>query len=219
MIAPKFIADYLTAAADLPPDDPVGMTAKQWQEIRETEPIIGPDGSKEWKVNGRLHREDGPAVIKIFGGVFYNSILPAASSFGKTKLEARRDDEIVQEWWQNNMRHRLDGPAYVSPAAEQWWVYGCTHRIDGPAETFFGRDGSVLKETWYANGKKHRWDGPALIDYENGTEEWWVDGKRMDNLPEILENCQIEGPFTEWTEGEWTILRLALTEDLVRRDK
>jgi hypothetical protein len=192
------------------------LSSEQEKEIRETGPIVSSDGlTKEWKINDRFHRENGPAVIKPFNGTYYNTIVAPA----KNLIKSRDDMLMVMEWWQNNMRHRLDGPAYVSPAAEQWWLYGCTHRIDGPAETFFGIEKNILKETWYANGKKHRWDGPAVVDHENNKEEWWVDGKRMENLPEILENCQIEGPFTEWSEGEWTILRLALTEDLVHREE
>ena len=41
---------------------------------------------KEWRVNGRLHRIDGPAFI---------------------------DSDGTQEWWINGKRHREDGPAFV----------------------------------------------------------------------------------------------------------
>ena len=42
-------------------------------------------GSKEWWLNGKRHREDGPAVEYCING--------------------------SKEWWLNGKRHREDGPA------------------------------------------------------------------------------------------------------------
>ena len=65
------------------------------------------NGTKEWRLNGKLHREDGPA----------------AESANGTK-----------EWWLNGKRHREDGPAYEHPnGTKQWWLNGKRHREDGPA--------------------------------------------------------------------------------------
>ena len=72
------------------------------------EHIIHPTtGIQEWRVNGYLHRLDGPAVIWPDGR---------------------------QEWWVKGELHRLDGPAYISATGTQeWWVNGLFHRTDGPA--------------------------------------------------------------------------------------
>ena len=36
-------------------------------------PIIHPDGTQEWWQNGKLHREDGPAIIYPNGGPWYQN--------------------------------------------------------------------------------------------------------------------------------------------------
>ena len=65
------------------------------------------DGSQQWRYNGELHREDGPAVIWPDG---------------------------TQVWWQNNKIHRVDGPAVIEANGTQFWYQnGELHREDGPA--------------------------------------------------------------------------------------
>lgn len=51
-------------------------------------------GSKEWLVNGKRHREDGPAF----------------EGFNGTK-----------EWRLNGKRHRLEGPAIEYPYGKKHW--------------------------------------------------------------------------------------------------
>ena len=68
------------------------------------------DGNQYWYLNGKLHREDGPAVIWANGNKF---------------------------WFLNGKCHREDGPAYISSDGTQaWWVNGEYHREDGPARIF-----------------------------------------------------------------------------------
>ena len=68
------------------------------------------DGTKEWYINGKLHRVDGHAVEFSSG---------------------------TKQWWVDGQRHRLDGPAVeFSSGAKQWWVDGNRHRLDGPAVEF-----------------------------------------------------------------------------------
>jgi len=54
-------------------------------------------------------------------------------------------------WFQNDKRHRLDGPAVESS------------------------DGDKV---WYQNDKLHRLDGPA-IEYSDGYKEWHIEGKEL----------------------------------------
>ena len=63
------------------------------------------DGYKEWRVNGQLHREGGPAVERANGAKF---------------------------WYINGKLHREDGPA-VEYGLKEWWLNGELHREDGPA--------------------------------------------------------------------------------------
>lgn len=64
------------------------------------------DGTKEWYLNGKLHREDGPAI------------------------EWANDDK---SWYLNDKLHREDGPAFEYNGAKEWWLNGKLHREDGPA--------------------------------------------------------------------------------------
>jgi len=56
-----------------------------------------PDGSKEWCLHGKLHREDGPAVEWPEGG---------------------------KEWYLHGKTHREDGPAVEWPdGTKEWWLH------------------------------------------------------------------------------------------------
>ena len=80
------------------------------------------DGAKEWYQNGKLHREDGPAVEWSGGG---------------TKF-----------WYQNGKLHREDGPAIeYSSGSRFWFLNGKRHREDGPAYEYY--DGT---KDWFLEG-------------------------------------------------------------------
>ncbi len=69
-----------------------------------------------WRLNDKLHREDGPAYIFPSG---------------------------TRSWWINGRRHRTDGPAVeAASGVREWWENGKLHRIDGPARIF--EDGTRL---------------------------------------------------------------------------
>ncbi len=72
------------------------------------------DGHKEWRINGKLHREDGPAI------------------------EYPNGDK---EWYINGKHHREDGPAIeLHDGHKEWRINGELHREDGPAVEFTGGD-------------------------------------------------------------------------------
>jgi hypothetical protein len=74
--------------------------------------------TKEWRIDGILHREDGPAVEYPNGTTI---------------------------WHYNGRRHRDDGPAVeYSYGTSIWYNHGSRHRIGGPAVELF--DGTV--EWW-----------------------------------------------------------------------
>lgn len=65
------------------------------------------NGTKHWFLNGKLHREDGPAIEDTGGSNF---------------------------WFQNGKRHREDGPAVEwDDGTKKWYLNGKLHREDGPA--------------------------------------------------------------------------------------
>lgn len=66
----------------------------------ENKPIcyISKKGSKIWKLNGRPHRLDGPAVELYHGG---------------------------EQWWVDGNLHRLDGPAIIKKdGVSEWYIMG-----------------------------------------------------------------------------------------------
>ena len=69
-----------------------------------------PDGSRYWFLNGKFHKEDGPAVIKSIINI---------------------DD--CEEWYFHGFPHRIGGPAISSPDSICWYEEGELHRVDGPA--------------------------------------------------------------------------------------
>ena len=65
------------------------------------------DGDKHWCLNGKWHREDGPAIERADGS---------------------------KEWYLNGKLHREDGPAVEwADGSKYWYLNGKLHREDGPA--------------------------------------------------------------------------------------
>jgi len=81
------------------------------------------DGIEEWYLNGLLHREDGPARVYTNG---------------------------EEEWYLNGKRHREGGPAERRENGDAWYTHGVRHRKGGPAVEF-----SNGYKKWYLNGKRY----------------------------------------------------------------
>lgn len=62
---------------------------------------------------------------------------------------------------------------YVENGWEHWYQDDVLHRLDGPAA--IRPNGSM---EWRIKGELHRLDGPAVIR-SDGSKEWWVDGKSI----------------------------------------
>jgi len=84
---------------------------------------ILPNDVEEWYLNGKLHREDGPAIV-------YNN--------GE------------EEWYLYGKRHREGGPAERRTNGDAWYLNGVRHRLGGPAVEF--SNGSLK---WFINGKQY----------------------------------------------------------------
>jgi hypothetical protein len=68
-------------------------------------------GNKEWYLNGKLHREDGPAIEWADGSKY---------------------------WYSNDKRHREDGPAIEwVDGTKFWYLNDKLHREDGPAIEYY----------------------------------------------------------------------------------
>jgi len=72
------------------------------------------NGNKAWYLNGKLHREDGPAIDEFNGNKF---------------------------WYINDKLHREDGPAVEEFNGNKfWYINGKLHREDGPALEYSNGD-------------------------------------------------------------------------------
>jgi len=75
-------------------------------------------GNKWWRLNGELHREDGPAIEHADGD---------------------------KAWYLHGELHREDGPAFeYANGFKLWYLHGKCHREDGPAVEHANR----YKEWW-----------------------------------------------------------------------
>jgi hypothetical protein len=64
----------------------------------QPEMTVYDDGAIEWRLNGHLHREDGPAL---------------------------EDANGSKEWFLNGYLHRTDGPAVEwADGSVEWWLNG-----------------------------------------------------------------------------------------------
>ena len=84
---------------------------------------VSVNGSKLWCLNGKYHREDGPAVERANG---------------------------TKKWYLHGEQHREDGPAVeYANGAKEWYLHGKRHREDGPAIEFAdGNKSWYLNDEW-----------------------------------------------------------------------
>jgi hypothetical protein len=88
------------------------------------------DGCKEWWVDGKRHRTDGPAIEWANG----NKAWWVNGKRHRTDGPAIEYANGTKEWWVNGKRHRTDGPAIeYADGDKEWYVDGKRHRTDGPA--------------------------------------------------------------------------------------
>jgi len=111
------------------------------------------DNKAEWYLNGKRHREDGPAIEYADGS---------------------------KEWYLNGQLHREDGPACeYSSGSKYWYLNGKKHREDGPAVEYANGDkswylnGEELTEKEFLNRSSHKLviDGKEIIISNNSFNE------------------------------------------------
>jgi hypothetical protein len=148
------------------------------------EPVatILPNGDREWRLEGKLHRPDGKLAIEYAQGGgecwLHGEHLFTAPPPNREDWREVRGEPIVStrlngdtEWRVQGKLHREDGPAVeYTRGGGEWWLHGVNHREDGPAAIF--PDGSW---GWYKNGHLHRDDGPALWE-PSGRMAWYRNG-------------------------------------------
>jgi len=85
----------------------IDLSAPPKSKAREPEMRVLSNGTREWRLHGTRHREDGPAVEYADG---------------------------CREWYRHGQLHREDGPAIErANGTSEWYRHGQLHREDGPA--------------------------------------------------------------------------------------
>src|ERR1017187_7779284 len=88
-------------------------------------------GTKKYYKDGKLHKEDGPAVEFSNGskkwyrdGLLHNDHGPAVEWVG-----------IGKEWWINGELHRDNNMPAIEDddGGKSWFIHNKLHRLDGPA--------------------------------------------------------------------------------------
>jgi hypothetical protein len=163
------------------------------------------DGDKQWFLNGKRHREDGPAVEWANGDKVWYLAGKRHREDGPAIERARG----TKEWYLDGKLHREDGPAVErADGDKEWYLDGKLHREDGPAVEWADGD-----KEWWLNGKRHREDGPA-VEWANGDKVWYLDGKEVSqqdveelakqkNISETIKNL-IEQITLELLDEEWS---------------
>jgi hypothetical protein len=106
------------------------------------------DGTINWYLNGRLHREDGPARELSYG---------------------------TKEWWLNGKLHREDGPAREHiDGSKEWYLNGILSCIElrNKDKEWYNKKGKLHREDGpaveWANGTKEWYsDGKLLFSNQN----------------------------------------------------
>ena len=192
------------------------------------------DGDKHWYKEGKLHREDGPAVEFSDGDKHWYKE-------GKLHREdgpAVECDNGYKAWYKEDIRHREDGPAIeYSNGSKAWYLDGkaCSEKeykakvsesnIVYTEEEFFklpkDKQTGCVKyangdKHWYKEGKCHREDGPA-IEYANGYKEYWLEDKFfseelfkqhciINTIPTPIKDSIMNAPEKIWSVREFNEL-------------
>lgn len=145
-------------------DNEIAQILEYWKKHTRFE-ITTHTYVKRYLVNGKIHREDGPASEWLNTYEWW-----LADQLHRIGGPAVHDAWGYNEWWVYGKKHRLDGPAVELNKYKEWWARGKLHRVDGPAI-----EHPDTKE-WWQNGLRHRLDGPA-VERLDGGKEWWLYGK------------------------------------------
>jgi hypothetical protein len=178
-------------------------TIRQHKAAQKKQTVERSDGNKEWFVDGKLHREDGPAIERADGTwEWYIN--------GK-KLDPQPIKKEGAWVFQDGFgqRHRTDGPAVIwtdpnGDRREEWWAENLliTEKTNGqttwkitdktsPQNTTEWKPVMTVtpmgSKVWrLPNGQKHREDGPAC-ECRDGTKFWYrYDKVHREDGPAII---------------------------------
>ena len=109
---------------------------------------VNKHGSKEWRLHGVLHREDGPAIEYADGSKVWR-LHGALHREGAPAIEYA---DGSKEWYLHGALHREDGPAMEhADGSKMWFLHGALHREDGAAIEYADGD-----KEWFLHGNEYK---------------------------------------------------------------
>ncbi len=106
-------------------------------------------GTKRWYLNGKLHREGGPA-IEWANGTKSWYINDKLHREGDPAIERANGDKY---WYLNNKRHREDGPAVEYADGDKYWYLNDNELTEAE---FNARTKSCNGKVVEIDGKKYK---------------------------------------------------------------
>lgn len=165
--------------------------------VRPSHIICRPDRIEKWYLNGKIHRDNGPAVI-IGNGDFIKKLWYTNGinyrKDGPSLTEHKNDNIVTERYHDENgkLHNHEDGPAELSYnsdgtiSCELYNIHGkYVQTDDKPNLIRRNQNGLKYADLWLIdNGISHRENGPARIKYNPLTgeiekEEWYINGKRI----------------------------------------
>jgi len=127
--------------------------------------------AKRYYQHGRLHRLDGPAIIR-YDGVQVWCVNGQEHRDGDKP--SRRGGDYLR-WCMRGQIHRADGPAILKKNGDQeFWFEGKRHNEKGPAVI------TKAYEAWFLYGVFHREDGPAVVHLDKSQKDlYYVHGRQL----------------------------------------
>jgi hypothetical protein len=150
-----------------------------------TGPALTERNRCEYWLNGKLHNENGPAIVYKNGRIEYWKDGKRHNENGPAVVIP---EQGITEYWLNGEKHNENGPALITPSAEMYYKNGKLHNGNGPAfVSFYNKD-----REWWVNGVLHNLKGPARISGVN--QEYWIHGIKYSE-DEFNEYLNIEKEF------------------------
>ena len=87
---------------------------------------VSPWGAVRWYRKGKLHREDGPAVVQANGSKYWYR-KGKLHRIGGPGIEYANGSKL---WYLKGKLHRLDGPAVESCAGSKFWYIHGEHMVE-----------------------------------------------------------------------------------------
>lgn len=147
------------------------------------------DGNSFWYVHGKLHRDDGPALVVGKTECWYRHGVKHRDT--EDDLPAETTASGCMFWFRHGLLHRdRNKPAFVTPQASMRYVEGRLHgEDDEPAVELYSSKPPVVvtERKWYCKGLLHRGDDqPAIVT--TTMKAWYKDGclHREHNQPALV---------------------------------